>query len=327
MALGTTNISTNLVKNEIGESINNVGGLCVSTNVNMWAKRKPVRDSRIAVPESEVGVAGGTYGLSIPAYTGDDTALTTYLKPRGSANNEPCRLGDFRGYDHTAPLPVSLLPEPSELEKRVQTITAFITLPEAGAVSINDIDGDLRLGVLVYETGGGLIGAASGQNAGDASVEIDLSSRSESAVDLLFCLTDYFKDWDTVGGLTTLYEIPRKISTQNKNWTNVSLIAYNPPVAVPQFDVIWEPNKDRVKATVETSTYTGTASVTIVPNSGSSGGVMTFTIATAGVAASYYDNVMTIEEGMSYTCYLRFTNIDPNSTPVATTTFTAFQPI
>ena len=57
MALGTTNISTSLVAQTIGEGSNDVGTLCKSTKINMWSKRKPVRDERISIPLLEVGLS------------------------------------------------------------------------------------------------------------------------------------------------------------------------------------------------------------------------------------------------------------------------------
>src|SRR5690554_7998 len=99
MALPTTNITTTIVRNELGVDTNNVGELCVHSNVNMWSKRKPVRDSRLSIPVNEVGRGSAqNYGLNIPGYQGDDDLITTYERPTGGSSS-PYRLGDFRGYD------------------------------------------------------------------------------------------------------------------------------------------------------------------------------------------------------------------------------------
>ena len=112
MALPSTNVTTGMVRNTLGESTNNIGQLCTSPNVNMWSKWKPVRfpsggqglteNQRISQPISET-----SYGIFI---TNSDSPLTLreliggqdgttheYRRPRGGTN-EPFRLGDFRGY-------------------------------------------------------------------------------------------------------------------------------------------------------------------------------------------------------------------------------------
>ena len=104
-ALGTSNITTSLVRSTLGESNNRVSLLCRSVNINMFSKRKPVRDSRISIPANEVGTADN-YGIVIPTWDGTNQAWT-YNRPRGGAN-EPFRLGDFRGYLHSAEIPVIL---------------------------------------------------------------------------------------------------------------------------------------------------------------------------------------------------------------------------
>lgn len=242
MALPTTNITTTIVRNELGAATNNVGQLCTHPNINMWSKRKPVRDSRLSIPVNEVGRGSAQdYGLNIPAYQGDDSLLTTYVRPTGGSMS-PYRLGDFRGYEHNAGIPVIIQPPPAELEKRVHNIASIVAMPGGGNVTIGDIIGNLRVGVMVYQSGGGLIGAASGANPGDGNVTIDLTGLVYSSLDLKFCLTDYHKPWETPGGMTALFEIPRVYSGQNSNWINLPLVAYVPPAEISAFSVLHNPN-------------------------------------------------------------------------------------
>jgi len=69
MALGNTDISTNLVKNAIGESVNAVGALVTSINVNRWGINSPYAPQQ-----------NKYWGVNSPP--------------------APHELGMFRGYDH-----------------------------------------------------------------------------------------------------------------------------------------------------------------------------------------------------------------------------------
>jgi hypothetical protein len=267
-ALPTTNITTTLVANTLGVTTRNVGKLCASSKINMWSKRKPVRDTRLSIPANEVGVGNSpnsaeNYGLIIPAYQGDDSLLTTYARPTGGSSS-PYRLGDFRGYDHKAVAPVTIPPPPSKLEKRENIIAAMIAMPGGSNVTIGDIFGflgDLRIGVMVYQSGGGLIGAASSSTPGGGSVDIDLSNLVYSSLDIKFCLTDYYKPWSTPGGMTALYEIPRAYLGQNQNWINIPLKAYTPPAEV-SLRVSHNPIDECLEIEVKTRTKTGPILIT-----------------------------------------------------------------
>lgn len=97
MALGTTNISTTLIRNTLGESNNNVFSLCTSSLINKWSKYKPIRDA--GVGSNRPAGSNSKYGLNLPTDW-------SYLQPRGGSPggspDEPGRLGDFKGYEHTA---------------------------------------------------------------------------------------------------------------------------------------------------------------------------------------------------------------------------------
>jgi hypothetical protein len=105
MALRTTNIDTTLVRTALSEGNDNVWLLCISNNINMWSRHKPVRDDD---PGSH-GPAGGDgdFGLDPPDTTNGGSFSPTdweYKRPRGlgSTPNEYGRLSDFAGYEHLA---------------------------------------------------------------------------------------------------------------------------------------------------------------------------------------------------------------------------------
>ncbi len=116
MALPNSNISVAMVRNELGASTNNVGQLCIHPNINKWSKWKPVRHPKVGVLTYEDFISTN-FGISFNRYpTGNqvkaaiDTENETwpYARPRGGDFNEPFRIGDFRGYDHTAVPPVGI---------------------------------------------------------------------------------------------------------------------------------------------------------------------------------------------------------------------------
>ncbi len=296
MALPNSNITTEMVRNELGAATNSVGKLCTHPNINMWSKRKPVRDSRLSIPANEVGVGSAQdYGLNIPAYQGDDSLLTTYKRPTGGSAS-PYRLGDFRGYDHSANLPVVIQPSPAELEKRVHNIASIVAVPEGSNVTIGDIPGflgNLRIGVMVYQSGGGLIGAASGENPGDGVVTIDLTGLVYSSLDLKFCLTDYHKAWETPGGMTALFEIPREYLGQNQNWTNIQLVTYVPPTQVSVFNVLHNSaGAGSLDIGIETLTYSGPIYIQYLKNSD-----LSFVGYTSGKSIPTAGSLYTFSEG------------------------------
>lgn len=117
MALPNSNITTTMVGNELGLSTRNVGNLCSSTVINKWSKWKPVRYPKVGgltVDDLKSVNFGLTTEEVSPSQLPSTKALEngmfiggTYLKPRGGAQNEFYRLGDFRNYEHQAIPPVS----------------------------------------------------------------------------------------------------------------------------------------------------------------------------------------------------------------------------
>lgn len=322
MALPTANITTKIVRNLLNEDTNNVGLLCISPNVNMWSKRKPVRNSDVNIAESDVGkTSDGWWGLLLPAYSGDDTKLTTYKKPRGGSS-EPYRLGDFRGYYHNAQIPIVLSSAPDEIEKKEQTLAFIMNTGDDDAVGITDFDPNYRLGVMVYNSTGGFIGSASGVNGGDTDVTIDLSGLTYSTLTFKFCITDDYKPWG-LSDMTALYELPRESAGQNQNWIDVPLIEEQVLHSVPTFNVIHDPFNDRLKIYIETLNYTGTVYLQFIDESSIIQDTTTYIILNSGNVYTFtYSSISWLIGGDTYTVRL-WLDSTANGAFDAETTFTA----
>lgn len=105
MALPTTNITTNLVKNALQETTNNITKLCTSNKVNKWSFWKPI-ESNNSISESILINANDGFsnledmkcntllGLQNKCISGDNEWL--YQPPKTAF-----RLGDFRSYSHS----------------------------------------------------------------------------------------------------------------------------------------------------------------------------------------------------------------------------------
>lgn len=116
-AIANTGITTTIVRNALGESINNVGGLCTSSKINKWAKYKPVVLNN-ATPnrngdwwKGNNGMCGITYTSFITITAGinaikNSTAVWGYQPPTGGSTS-PYRLADFGGYDADASAPMA----------------------------------------------------------------------------------------------------------------------------------------------------------------------------------------------------------------------------
>lgn len=94
-----------------------LGMMCSSSKVTMWAKRKPIRGSFMVYPQDWWKGSDGWCGLSAAGakissttdvsaiadyYTQDKRNGWSYLQPRGGQYNELFRLSDFDGYHHKA---------------------------------------------------------------------------------------------------------------------------------------------------------------------------------------------------------------------------------
>ena len=102
-------ISVSAVQSVLGAADNSIASLCQSSNINLWALRRPIVSSKLYnITDSDRKSAN--YGFVINGYS---SALSLYnalnngtawkaILPNGTYPTQPCRLGDFRGYAHNA---------------------------------------------------------------------------------------------------------------------------------------------------------------------------------------------------------------------------------
>lgn len=237
MPITTTNVTTTAVRNKLGASTNNVGALCTHPNINMWSKRKPVRDGRISIPYNEVGKGSDNkWGLNIPSYVNGSYPLTTYNSPRGTSGQfpEPYRLGDFRGYYHGSQTPpVTIGSKPDKMETTNLGVNGVIYLqsmiaPGSPLVGLSDLG--LRVCAMFYISGTNtLVGWASAPDdvngRGASYIAYQLSSTTMT-LDIKFSLVKDYHPWTTTAIPTSLsmWEIPRRLSGENRDWIGVPLV-------------------------------------------------------------------------------------------------------
>ncbi len=99
-ALPSTGITTSMVANAIGVGSNDVGTLCSHSNVNKWSRYKPISYAANVLTDNVRSTETGF--VSSDETTGYGTVQKlNYVTPSGGATS-PYRLGDFRGYNHSA---------------------------------------------------------------------------------------------------------------------------------------------------------------------------------------------------------------------------------
>ena len=177
MPLGTTNISISLVKNTLGDSANDVGGLCKSQFINKWSLRKPVRDNRLfGIPLEEVGTSD-TYGLEPPIWNGGQQTWE-YKHPRGGIS-EPYRLSDFANYEHTSLMPIVI----TDIDGNTYYTKAVSSVAVSGGANVSggfsvaytDVLPNYYFAVQLKNSAGTTVWGTS-NNVGDILVDINLLS-------------------------------------------------------------------------------------------------------------------------------------------------------
>lgn len=323
MALPNSNISTTLVGNTIGSGSRDVGTLCTHPNINMWSRRKPVRDVRVVVPEEEVGL-GDNCGLALQRFSGDDTLVTTYNRPgtwvdKLGQHSTPLRLGDFRGYEHTITVrPVTTGNPPANIQrKQGHIIVQSVTHPMVPVVTLPDFGSEFRLGAFIYgkltETGvSTFIGCATADNQLDPAIIVNLSNCDKLLLDIKFALVDGRIPWTTeMPTDKVMYEIPRQFKGENQNWYNVKLVT--PPEDVRTFEIAGFISQQQVQYVIEAYTTT-TGRIDIVPSSGTIIQINNIQLP-ANTRVSATKTNMPLVSGVTYTAYLY---LGASSTPVAT---------
>jgi len=272
MALPTTDITTTMVKNELGASTNNVSELCTHADVNMWSKRKPVRDTRFSTPipfedvgKTQVEAGSGQWGIGLTSYQGDDTITSTYLKPTGGSY--PYRLGDFRGYYHTYPMdseaPISIPPPPLQLPNSNFTLSVIAQEPNANSLTLTDFG--LRMGAYVYKNSdGSYIGSATSSVNGGVNINMTFDSQSNTPiapgtlVDVKFCMASVHKPWSETSGIPGAYEPFRTPGGRvQRNWIGIPVGDTAGAPAITFFNIVHQPDNNRIQIQVNTSSWTG----------------------------------------------------------------------
>lgn len=122
-------ISTGDVARALGVNSLDVGTLCSSPKINMWAKYKPVVYPSVKDNGNWAGIKGD-YGITTPmrssieeakdSYNGSDNGYI-YTRPSGGESS-PYRITDFEGYNHSVKCPVSDVSFMSNMENNKRLI-------------------------------------------------------------------------------------------------------------------------------------------------------------------------------------------------------------
>ena len=205
MALGTTNISTDLVLSTLlgishGGFGADVGTLCTHPAINKWSKWKPVKLPQIdGVDETQLKAIN--YGLTFPRTNVFNVIATqkwTYDKPTGGAAS-PYRLGDFRQYHHGA---VRLVGCPAVTEINIfenpnDTLTFQFPTAVTGQLQMSDFTGILAnqyLGIVIVTSGGAtyIITSPTTASAGGNQITLDLTAAPFNGVTIGDTFTFYY---------------------------------------------------------------------------------------------------------------------------------------
>mgnify|MGYP001169881009 CR=1 FL=1 len=140
MSLPYTGLTFEIVAKELGEKSLKLSDLCTSKNINLFAWRKPFAYAATKVEMDDYQAwRGRAYGFQLAPQierpiSGQELAEMSYNPPSGGTE-QPFRLGDFRGYDHTAksPITLSITTEYDDIRPTVCKLT------------FNQLDGQLTL--------------------------------------------------------------------------------------------------------------------------------------------------------------------------------------
>lgn len=164
----TGSITTTMVGNEMGVSTRGVSALCTHTNVNKWAKYKPVRlntstpDRNSEWWKGDIRNCGfnpvitGTYLDMVSLYNNSRDGLNGWTYST-LTTGDYCRLADFRGYNHQAVPPISnfTVDRKTVTEDGNQTLSFLITMSGGtNNLALGDISdyGNYYFGILLYGT-------------------------------------------------------------------------------------------------------------------------------------------------------------------------------
>lgn len=218
MALPTTTLTLAAVKAELSAVYNDVGNLCRMSNINMFAKYKPVNLNAIAtdtLPEWWKG-ADMRCNIDTPSWSlaNHATLYWTYTTRYGGGTS-PHRLHDFMGYNKLAGPPISKPSIPASWNPSNNlTISAFTVDIGTDSLGLTDLGlVGYVLGVHVQSAG---IGTPQAWGAGDLTINwlnvpfTGLAWKG-SALTFKFFLSQQAFDWTTIDPGYVKIAFPRLI--------------------------------------------------------------------------------------------------------------------
>ncbi len=218
MSLSYKNLTFEMVAKELGEKSLKLSDLCTSKNINLFAWRKPFAyaANKVEVDDYQAW-RGRAYGFQIVAQNDKPASgqemPEMYYNPPSGGTEQPYRLGDFRGYDHTAKSPITL-----SISTEYDDVS-----PTVCKLTFNQLDGQLTLSEIfntqsfyltfIYVNANRIrvISAAKAikdLDRGEQTLEIPSSSGDTGIqTDLYVCMTlkqftDYqdLTEWSSLGG-------------------------------------------------------------------------------------------------------------------------------
>lgn len=132
MALATTGITMSQVGSTLGTTSRVLSTLCKHSNINKWAKGKPVPyATNSGITDAQRKLANQGFNLNDATSIDIGTLFSNaangkgwnYTPPTGGTN-QPYRLGDFRGYNHSAVAPYNYSSFPTTVETYSTTANA-----------------------------------------------------------------------------------------------------------------------------------------------------------------------------------------------------------
>lgn len=202
--IGTTDISTDLVREILGETSeasagagDNEGKLCTSTKINKWSRYKPIRSNRVGVSLSELDafMKSNNFGFDVMPVAKYVVGVYqwTYLRPRGGDYDENYRIDDFRNYNHYTYAPIRLLQKDFVYET-VYVDGKIVQLPDLTFVVAGIPLADFYVSGFNNYLGDGLacvVGGASGAFYVANSDDTIAGKYGTTSANLAICLSKY----------------------------------------------------------------------------------------------------------------------------------------
>ncbi len=188
MALPTSSISQQAIKTALGTTESGVIALCQSAKINKWSGRKPFRSAadRYTYAELVAALKSANFGLQITGYSTAAAALNAaagsselwpYLRPLATQSS-PCRQGDFRGYNHYAPVPYSSVVTANPGLSGYMNASFEVDVDQASGAEVIAKDmGTLSAGkwVILWRKSGGSTSVVQGDSVASATFPFSLN--------------------------------------------------------------------------------------------------------------------------------------------------------